>query len=105
MTISDTVLKGLIEELELVDPTAEVALRREPAPRLSDLNGKRGCYLENSMENSRVVLEQVKEMLEKQYNLADSQIVSKLWYSRPADADLLEDIAGNYDFVISGIGV
>ena len=100
MTISDNDLKGLIEELELVDPTAAVAFRRDPAPRLSDLNGKRGCYLENSMEASRLVLEEVKGMLEKKYRLAGSQIVSKLGSSRPADAALLEDIAGNYEFVI-----
>lgn len=105
MAITDGDLKALIDDLGLVDPTAAVAYRRKPAPRISDLNGKRVCYLDNSMEASQVVLGQIKTMLEERYSLAESRMLSKLWYSRPADKDLIEEIAANYDFVITGIGV
>lgn len=110
MPLSDTDLRKMIEEFGLVDPTVKEAIKEETAkaegiPRLVDLNGKRACFLENTMESSGIVLRRIKEVLEQRYHLADSRMWSKLWYSRPGAPALLDEIAGKCDFVISGIGL
>ena len=105
MAILDVDLNKMIEEFELVNPSLEVSAAGKPAPRLTDLNGKRACFLENTTPPARIVLARIKEVLEQRYQLADSRVVSKLWYSRPAAPELLDEIARTSDFVISGIGL
>tara|TARA_B100001964_G_scaffold155038_1_gene170388 strand:+ start:105 stop:428 length:324 start_codon:yes stop_codon:yes gene_type:complete len=84
-----------------VDPDANSQWR--PADRLSNLHGKVGGFLGNRKANAEFLLVDIKELLEKQFELRDALVVNKFVYSRPAAEDIVDNLAARCDFVVTGI--
>ena len=84
-----------------IDP--EAANRWRPAPRLDTLHGKVGGFLGNRKANAALLLHNVRELLDKNLELGDSVAVDKYVYSRPAAADIIEQLAARCDFVVTAI--
>lgn len=84
-----------------IDP--EAANRWRPAPRLDTLHGKVGGFLGNRKANAALLLHNVRELLDKNLELGDSVAVDKYVYSRPAAADIIEQLATRCDFVVTAI--
>ncbi len=87
--------------LSPVDPDAYSQWR--PAPRLPDLHGKVGGFLGNRKGNAELLLRDIKELLEKQFELQDALVVNKFVYSRPAAEDIVDTLAARCDFVVTAI--
>ncbi len=87
--------------LSAIDPEANNRWRA--APRLQALNGKAGGFLGNRKANADLLLEQVKESLDKRFELRDGVVVDKYVYSRPAAEDIIDHLAGSCDFVVTAI--
>jgi len=84
-----------------VDPEANNRWRA--APRLLDLNGKVGGFLGNRKHNVDELLREIREMMEKRYELAVTITVDKFVYSRPAAEDIIDSLADRCDFVVTAI--
>ena len=90
-----------LDLLTAVDPEANTRWRA--APRLLGLNGKVGGFLGNRKHNADELLREIREMMEKRYEMADAITVDKFVYSRPAAWDIIDSLADRCDFVITAI--
>jgi hypothetical protein len=99
----DTAADRLIA-LGLVDPTGGSDQTAAAARRLGTLQGARGVLLDNTKGNAGPLLRHVGNLLEERYGVKELPMSRKLVYSRPADPELLADLAGTYEFVVTGVG-
>ncbi len=84
-----------------VDPDANSQWRA--ADRLLDLHGKVGGFLGNRKANAEMLLRDIKELLDKQFELQDALVLNKFVYSRPAAEDIVDTLAARCDFVVTAI--
>ena len=84
-----------------VDP--ETNTRWRPAPGLSSLHGKVGGFLGNKKANANLLLTELKELLDRQFELQDAVVVEKFIYSRPAAPDIVNILAERCDFVVTAV--
>jgi hypothetical protein len=84
-----------------VDPEANS--RWKAAPRLETVHGKVGGFLGNRKANASLLLDNVRELLDKELELGDFYSVEKYVYSRPAADDIVDDLASRCDFVVTAI--
>ena len=84
-----------------IDPEATSTWR--PAPRLESLYGKVGGFLGNRKDNAGPLLLEVKELLDKRFELQDSTVMDKFIYSKPAVKGIIDTLAGRCDFVVTAI--
>jgi cysteine synthase len=97
--------RHLVENLGLVDPTAEAdSTTGNAARRLPALAGARGVLLDNTKGNAGPLLKHVGDLLEQKYGVQSFDIAHKLVYSRPADPSLLDELARDYEVVVTGVG-
>jgi hypothetical protein len=102
-TIPDHLREQLsrMDLLEPVDPDANTQWR--PASRLLNLHGKSGGFLGNRKANADLLLRDIKEILEKRFELRDSLVLEKSVYSRPASEDIVDALSERCDFVVTAI--
>ena len=94
-----------IRLLGLLDPTDHEVLQRHTlAPRLADLRGKVGGFLDNRKQNANLLLEQIGARLTEEYGLGGAVYTSKFIYSRVADPAIIAELAERCDFIIAAIG-
>ncbi len=94
-----------IRRLGLLDPTdPEVLQRRTLAPRLTELRGKVGGFLDNRKQNANILLERIAARLTAEYGLAEAVHRAKFIYSRVADLAIIDELAERCDFVVAAIG-
>ena len=97
-------LKARLDHMGLlspVDPDANSKWRA--APRLESIHGKVGGFLGNRKANASLLLQGVKELMNKDFELRDGIAVDKYVYSRPAADDIIDDLASQCDFVVTCI--
>jgi hypothetical protein len=94
-----------IHRLGLLDPTdPEVLQRRTLAPRLAEIRGKVGGFLDNRKHNASALLQHMATRLSAEYGMAEAMYQAKFIYSRVAAPLIVEDMAGRCDFVVTAIG-
>jgi hypothetical protein len=94
-----------IHRLGLLDPTDQETLqRRTLAPRLGELRGKVGGFLDNRKQNANVLLERIAARLTAEHGLTEAIQSAKFIYSRVADPRIVDQLAERCDFVIAAIG-
>ena len=93
------------ETLRVLDPTfVPAVVSPGMADRPRDLNGKTVGLLANHKLNAEELLEAIHEVLTDSFTLAPAHRVNKGNASRPADPDLLDEIAAAVDVVITANG-
>jgi hypothetical protein len=94
-----------IKRLGLLDPTDhEVLQRRTLAPRLAELRGKVGGFLDNRKQNANVLLEHLAARLSAEHGMVEALHRAKFIYSRIAERAMIDELAERCDFVIAAIG-
>jgi hypothetical protein len=94
-----------IHRLGLLDPTdQEVLQRRTLAPRLADVHGKVGGFLDNRKQNASILLAHIAERLSAEYGMAKAVHQAKFIYSRVAEPLIIDELAERCDFVVAAIG-
>jgi hypothetical protein len=94
-----------LRRLGLLDPTDQEMLhRRTLAPRLVELRGKVGGFLDNRKQNANVVLDHIATRLGAEYGMAEAMHRAKFIYSRLAQPAIIDELAERCDFVITAIG-
>ncbi len=93
-----------LDRLDLMTPVDPDARNRwRPAPRLLELHGKTGGFLGNRKANADLLLREIKEGLDKRFELGDSLLLEKFVYSRPADEGIIDSLSDRCDFVVTAI--
>jgi hypothetical protein len=94
-----------IYRLGLLDPTDQEVLQRHTlAPRLVEIRGKVGGFLDNRKQNANVLLEHLAERLSTEYGMAEAVPRAKFIYSRVAEPPIIDELAERCDFVVAAIG-
>src|SRR5919109_5291765 len=94
-----------LRRLGLLDPIdREVLQRRTLAPRLTELRGKVGGFLDNRKHNANVLLERIAARLSADYGMAEAVHRAKFIYSRVAEPALIDALAERCDFVVAAVG-
>ena len=89
----------------LVDPTTSpIVPAFVPAPRLSSLADKRIGLIDDAKENARELLEEVAGLLKARFGVASVNYHRKPSASKPADPDIIAEMASDCDYVIVAIG-
>ncbi len=97
-------VKARLSDMGLMSPIDPEAYSKwRPAPRLESVHGKVGGFLGNRKANANLLLQGVKELLDKDFELRDGIAVDKYVYSRPAADDIIDDLASQCDFVVTCI--
>lgn len=82
------------------DTTPEFAL----APRPMDLKGLKVGLLENGKQNARLLLEDVAAVLQNRYGAGEVTLRRKEIFSQPAPPELVEELSGETEVVVIGVG-
>ena len=97
-------LKARLNDLGLLSPIDPDAYSRwSAAPRLETIHGKVGGFLGNRKANASLLLQGVRELLDKDFELREGIAADKYVYSRPAADDIIDDLASQCDFVVTCI--
>ena len=97
-------LRSELSKLDILSPVDPEAKHRwRPASRLLDLHGKVGGFLGNRKHNADLLLQDIREMLDKRFELGDALTLDKFVYSRPATQDVIDSLAERCDFVVTAI--
>ncbi len=93
------------QTIEVLDPTFErVIAPREVAERPETLSGKKVGLLSNDKRNAEPLLEAIYDVLAERFDLAGSHAINKGDSGRPADPQLLDDLAVQVDVVLTANG-
>jgi hypothetical protein len=94
-----------IPKLVLINPQNEAEVAESSlAPRLSGLQGKRVGLLDNSKSKAGKMLDAVAAILHAQYGFTDVLRRRKPSASKPADPEMINDLASTCDLVVAGVG-
>src|SRR5262245_58663450 len=94
-----------IHRLGLLDPTDQAVLqRRMLAPRLREVQGKVGGFLDNRKHNASILLDHIARRLGVEYGMAEAVQRAKFIYSRVAEPSIIDELAERCDFVVAAIG-
>lgn len=94
-----------IPKLVLINPQNEASVAESSlAPRLSGLQGKRVGLLDNSKSKAGAMLDTVAAILHAQYGFTDVVRRRKPSASKPADPEMINDLASSCDLVVAGVG-
>ena len=89
----------------IIDPSAGASgARIQLAPRPMDLRGKVVGFIDNTKEQADVIAEAMAEGLREKYGVAKVIIRRKPYFSKPAPAERLEEIAREADVAIAAVG-
>ena len=95
----------MTDDLPFIDPTAgssKAAIAR--ASRPMDLRGKVVGLLDNTKEQADIILEVVAETLRERYGVAKVVMRRKQFYSKPATAELMDEMANEVDVAVAALG-
>jgi len=104
VSIPSSDIRSKLHQLDILEPIdPEVRSKWHTTPRLPGLHGKVGGFLGNRKANADILLLNVKEVLDRRFELQDSVVISKFIYSRPAADDIVDALAARCDFVVTAI--
>jgi hypothetical protein len=92
-------------DLPFIDPTRGLDRAKiAPAPRPMDLRGKVVGLLDNTKEQGDVILETVAQALRDQYGVARVVMRRKPYYSKPASAEMIDEMAREVEVAVAALG-
>ena len=95
----------MANDLPFIDPTAGGGKARIAlAPRPMDLAGKTVGLLDNTKEQGDVILETVAAALRERFGVAKVIIRRKEHYSKPATAEIINEMAKEVQVAVAAVG-
>ena len=89
----------------IIDPSAGGSgARIQLAPRPMDLRGKVVGFIDNTKEQADIILDAMAEGLREQYGVAKVIIRRKPYFSKPAPAELINELATEVDVAAAAVG-
>ena len=103
---ANTVIDTEIRRISYLDPTGDVQLvDRQDAQRLASIKGATVALMNNGNDTSGFFFEALSQIFKEQYGVARVILETKFTSSKPADDKVLEDIAVEADFMVSGVAL
>ncbi len=95
----------MANDLGFIDPTRNVVRPKIAlAPRPMDLRGKVVGLLDNTKEQGDIILETVASALRERYGVANVVMRRKQYYSRPAPAEMIDEMAREVHVAVAALG-
>ena len=92
-------------DLPFIDPTESGNNTKIPlAPRPMDLVGKVVGFIDNTKEQADVILEAVADALRERYGVREVIIRRKEFFSKPASAELIDELASKVQVAAAAVG-
>ena len=89
----------------LVDPTTSPVIPHfVAAPRLSDLKNKRIGLIDDSKENAKELLDVIADVIGEKFGVESVFYHRKPSASKPADPEVISNMANECDYAIVAIG-
>ena len=89
----------------LVDPTTKPIIPTfVSAPRLKSLENKRLGLIDDAKDGARELLEEIADVLNEKYGVSNVLYHRKPSASKPAEPDVLTNMAEECDYVVVAIG-
>ena len=89
----------------LVDPTTKPIIPEfVPAPRLESLSGARLGLIDDAKDGARELLEEIADVLNERHGVSSVFYHRKPSASKPADPDVIRQVAESCDYVVVAIG-
>ena len=89
----------------ILSPKGDATDRTVPLmPPVGDLRGRVVGFINNGHHNGTPVLQEMHQILLDRYGVSRVVFRTKPWVSRPAPEELIQEMRGSCDTVISGIG-
>jgi hypothetical protein len=93
----------------ILDPTglsdrADTSPEFTLAARPASLSGVRVGLLENGKQNARLLLEDVATVLRDRYGAGEATLRRKENFAQPAAPELVDELSGESDVVVIGVG-
>ena len=89
----------------LVDPTTQPVIPTFiPAPRMDSLAGKRLGLIDDAKDGAKELLEEIAEVLKERHGVASVSYHRKPSASKPAEPEVIRDMARDCDYVVVAIG-
>ena len=89
----------------LVDPTTKPIIPSfVPAARLGSLKNKRLGLIDDAKDGARELLEEIADVLNERYGVASVFYHRKPSASKPAEPDVMREVAESCDYVVVAIG-
>lgn len=87
-----------------LDPTGHVyTADRQMSHRLKDIKGTVAALLDNGNDTSSFFFSSLAEVLQKQYGVSKVILKTKFTSAKPADQELLREMAQDADFLVAGV--
>jgi hypothetical protein len=95
----------MAHDLGFIDPTAgSSTVQLSLAPRPVDLAGTVVALLDNTKEQSDIILQTVAEVLRERHGVAGVLLRRKAHYSKPATPALLDAMAQHVQVAVTAVG-
>jgi hypothetical protein len=92
-------------DLPFIDPTRGGAKAQfQRATRPMDLSGKVVGMIDNNKEQGDIILETFAQALRERFGVADVIIQRKPYFSKPATAEMIDELASKVDVAIAAVG-
>lgn len=89
----------------ILDPTGKVSSKQAVmAPRPADLRGATVGLLATPKQNADLFLDEVGQLLVDREGAVGVVPRTKMSVAMPASADLVDDLAGQCDVIVTGVG-
>lgn len=93
------------KKFSLIDPvTKATPITFSKAPRIRSLSNQRVGIIDDSKPNAKELLEEIVALINQDYGVANVSYHRKPSASKPANTDIIAELARNCDYVIVGIG-
>ena len=95
-----------IQQVSYLDPTGHVyTVDRQLSNRLADVRGTVAALLDNGNDTSRFFFDRLAEVLQTEYGVERVILQTKFTSTKPADPELLSDMAQDADFLVAGVAL
>ena len=101
-----TIAQRAVKRVSYLDPTGNVHTQtRQLTPRLKDIKGTVAGIMDNGNDTSRFFFLSLAESLEKDYGVSKVILKTKPAASKAATDEMLDEMAGEADFVVAGVAL
>ena len=95
-----------VKRVSYVDPTGYTHIvDRQMSNRLENVKGTVAGLLDNSNDTSRSFFISLADVLQKEYGVSKVILKSKFDHSKPAPAEMFQEVVQEADFLVAGVCV
>ena len=101
-----TLTEPAVKRIAYLDPTGHVqVIERQNAQRLPSIKGTTAALLDNGNDTSGFFFKALADILRDEYGVAQVILKTKFTSSKPAEEEMLAEMAHDADFMVAGVAL